>query len=83
MDYVSDRVFSGTRPVPPERVEALRSLHASEPVECPYPVVTKMGACCGHSPCDLEWYYPCEAEGGCADRSTCPGCATPVSMKPE
>lgn len=48
-----------------------------EAVACPYPVVRGCGMCCGHDPCDLEWEYPCEAEGGCWDRSTCPGCAVP------
>ena len=29
--------------------------------------------CCASNPCILEFYRPCEAEGGCWDRSTCNG----------
>lgn len=45
---------------------------------CGYPVIYDMGQCCGHIPCTLEWRRPCDAEGGCWDRSTCPGCEEPV-----
>lgn len=49
---------------------------------CPWPVVKSCGGCCGHSPCDLEWYWPCAEQGGCIDRATCGGCQTPVTLKP-
>lgn len=45
---------------------------------CDYPAVQAAGMCCGAYPCDLEWYHPCEREGGCWDFQTCGNCAEPV-----
>lgn len=44
---------------------------------CPWPVVKSSGLCCGTEPCSLEWERPCDAFGGCLDRSTCAGCDRP------
>ncbi len=46
-------------------------------VKCPWPVVKSSGLCCGTEPCSLEWERPCDAFGGCIDRSTCAGCDEP------
>jgi hypothetical protein len=45
---------------------------------CQYPVVFDAGMCCGHDPCDVEWYRPCDKFGGCLDRATCGNCAVPL-----
>lgn len=52
--------------------------HTRRTEPCEFPVVERTGGCCGTDPCSLEWEWPCEAEGGCLDRATCGGCATPV-----
>lgn len=57
--------------------ERRRREKMAEDAPCPYQVVYNQGICCGHDPCTLEWERPCEAEGGCWDRSTCPGCDVP------
>ena len=50
----------------------------TQPEQCDFPVLADIGQCCGEQPCSVEIYYPCEAEGGCWDRSTCGGCGEPV-----
>jgi hypothetical protein len=45
---------------------------------CDYPIIYDTGNCCGTTPCSMRWYRPCDAEGGCWDRSTCPGYETPL-----
>lgn len=45
---------------------------------CPYPVVLGLGMCCGNaSDCDMRFWRPCDATGGCLDRATCGGCGVP------
>jgi len=41
-------------------------------------MVKAAGMCCKSNPCCLEWERPCDAHGGCLDRSTCGDCAMPV-----
>ena len=48
---------------------------------CPYPVLQRAGRCCGATPCGVTWERPCDAQGGCIDRSTCGGCEEPVFPK--
>lgn len=53
------------------------------PADCLFPPDHRLSEqCCGHSPCTLEWYRPCDAIGGCWDRSTCNGCAEPREKSP-
>jgi hypothetical protein len=48
---------------------------------CHYPVLQRAGRCCGVNPCGVTWERPCDAQGGCIDRSTCGGCEEPVFPK--
>jgi len=47
-------------------------------LRCLYPVLARLGGCCGDDPCTVEWYYPCSVTGGCLDRMTCGGCGEPL-----
>ena len=49
-----------------------------ESQKCDWPVIQGMGICCGETPCSVRWVYACAGEGGCLDRSTCPGCQEPL-----
>lgn len=66
-----------------EKLLALTGQSHGPHFQCGFPVVAACGGCCGHSPCDLEWYRPCDEQGGCIDRATCGGCDTPVTLKPQ
>jgi hypothetical protein len=70
------QVSNATNPSPAQvgdAPDAAQAPNVSAP-KCPYPGVLACGACCGYSPCQLEWFRPCDAEGGCWDRATCGGC---------
>lgn len=52
----------------PEQIEAA----------CENPGLAASGRCCGKSPCIIQWYRPCDEQGGCWDRATCNDCSEPI-----
>lgn len=57
----------------------LQGVHRMSAADCLFPPGSPFAdRCCGQqSSCALEMYRPCDADGGCWDRSTCAGCDEP------